>query len=565
MLLEITMENVALIDKLHLELGRGLNILTGETGAGKSIVVDALTLVLGGRADKTLIRTGTTRARVEAVFDVRENAEVRALLDELSLEYEGGVIALARELSENRSVCRVCATVVPLQFLRRVAEALVELHGQHEHQQLIDPARHLQFLDGYGDEAHQAARQAVREAYARYENLGREADQLRLDAAEMARRRDMLAFQLGEIDAVKPKAGEEEKLSRKNELLRNAEKVAEGIGEAYDLVYRGGGRTVSAQASLKRAAAAMDGLCGLDERFDRLKARLDELYYAAEDVGYELQALEEGLEFNPAQADKVAQRLSEIKQLTRKYGPTVEDVLAFRAKAAEDLAAIDGGEDRLRELEAARAKEAVRLKAACADLSARRHALAQELTGRLLSELKDLGMAKARFEVRFAQDGGYSAEGGEKVSFMLSANLGEPLKPLAAVASGGELSRIMLAMKTVAADSAGVDAMVFDEVDTGVSGRMAQVVGEKMAAIARKRQVICVTHLPQIAALGDRQYLVEKTTDGARTGSTVKLLDRAGRIEALARMVGGAEDNQSARDHARNLLDAAQTLVKRQG
>ncbi|HIS00656.1 MAG TPA: DNA repair protein RecN [Candidatus Excrementavichristensenella intestinipullorum] len=562
MLLEIAIANIALIDRLRLELGPGLNVLTGETGAGKSILVDALTLVLGGRADKSLIRTGASRARVEALFDITGNQEAQALLEAWGLESDQGIAVLARELSEGgRSLCRVCGATVPLNQFKRLAGALVELHGQHEHQLLCDPERHTAYLDGFGGAEHRALVDKAAADYAQYAALGQEMARLKKDLAEGERLRDMLSFQLEEIDAVKPKAGEMAALERKNVLMRSAQKVAQRLNRACDLVYRGGGRGPSAQEALQKAAQAVADIGELDPRFQQAAARLEELFYAAQDLGYELEDMCESMDFDPGEAQRVAGRLSELKGLTRKYGPELEDVLAFRAQTAARLEEIQGGDERLDQVQGRLDKAREALERSCQALGESRRALSGTLCRKIMDQLKDLGMDKARFEVRFnSLPQKYGPAGAEKAEFMLSANPGEPVKPLSAVASGGELSRIMLAMKAVAADQAGVDAMVFDEIDTGVSGRMAQAVGEKMAAIARRRQVICVSHLPQIAALADRQYLVEKKVEDGRTGSTVRLLDRAGRIEELARMVGGAGDMESSRAHGANLLDAAQAL-----
>ncbi len=564
MLLEITISNIALIAFLRLELGAGFNVLTGETGAGKSIVVDALSMALGARADKELIRSGADKARAEALFDVSGNAEALSLLGEMGLEAQDGLVAVSREISlSGRGVCRVAGSIVPLGQLKALTALLVDMHGQHEHQQLSDPARHLDYLDAYGDEAHRLLTEQVKARYEAYSGLRREKEALTMDASERERRRDMLAFQLGEIDAVKPKQGEEEKLRQKSELIKNAEHIALGVRCAYELTYKGTGRGLSAQDALKRAAESMEEIARFDERFESIKSRLYDLFYAAEDVGLELQDLDESLEFDPAEADRVMERLSELKRITRKYGPDVADVIAFRDNAAKALLELEGGDERLAQIDKALKALEASLKEACERLTQSRKAVVKAFSERVLHELKDLGMGRARFEARLEPLPAYSPRGSDTCEFMLSANPGEPVKPLSAVASGGELSRIMLAMKAVAADSAGVDAMVFDEIDTGVSGHMAQVVGEKMAAIARKRQVICVTHLPQIAALANRQYLAMKESAGESTVSSVQLLSRDGRIEELARLVGGAGDLASSRAHAEHLLNAAQALISR--
>ncbi|MDO4549543.1 MAG: DNA repair protein RecN, partial [Clostridia bacterium] len=344
------------------------------------------------------------------------------------------------------------------------------------------------------------------------------------------------------------------------EVYRNSEKIAGSVNRAYDLVYRGAGRSLSALESLKKASDALGNISGLDERFEAIKSKIDEVYYLAEDAGYELQALNESIEFDPREAERVAGRLMELKRLARKYGPEISDVIQRRNTVSAQLNELEKGNEALEQINARVEKSRAQLERLAAELSLSRAELSRKLSLRIMRELDELGMKNARFEVSLSKCP-LSSKGCDKVEFMLSANLGEPLKPLASVASGGELSRIMLAMKTVGAETSGVDSMVFDEIDTGISGRMAQVVGEKMAFISRNRQVICVTHLPQIAALGDRQYLVRKTVDGQRTGSTVELLDEEGRVEVLSQMISGVGSRESSLSHARNMLMSAQKLI----
>lgn len=557
MLLEIQVHNVALIDALCLELGEGLNVLTGETGAGKSILVGALNLVLGGRADRSIIRTGEEQASVEALFDIGNCPEARELLAEWGIEGDGNLVSVKRSLTAaGRSLCRVAGSVLPLSRFRQLTGALVELHGQHEHQKLCDEGQHTGFLDAFGGLEHQRLLEKVAVDHESFAGLRRQAERLKGDLAERERLRDVLCYQIDEIDQVRPKAGEMEKLQQKSRLLGSAMKISQRLERACDLVYRGG-KDASVQESLKKAADAMASIGDLDPRFESLARRLEELFYGAQDLGSELLDLCETTEFDPGEEERVASRLSALKGLTKKYGPELEDVIQFRARARERLEEIESGDERLAELERELDVADKKLEESCRALSDSRKALAPRLSERILEELKALGMEKARFAVRFQGTGEPTRQGAERAGFLLSANPGEPMKALADVASGGELSRIMLAMKTVAADQAGVDAMVFDEIDTGVSGRMAQAVGEKMALIAGRRQVICVSHLPQIAALGDRHYLVEKQEQGGRTSTTVRLLDEEGRIEELSRMVGGAGEMESSRTHAAHMLSAA--------
>lgn len=561
MLLELSVRNVALIERLRIEFEPGLNVLTGETGAGKSIVVDSVNLALGARAARDLVRTGEDKAVVQAVFDMPEAA--RPLLDELGVDTGDGLVALTREVSAaGRSVSRINGQVVPTQQLRQVTALLMDVHGQHEHQALLNPALHLNFLDEGGGAGHRALMEDVAGKYASFRALEREAEKLRLDERERVRTVEQLARQIDEIKSIKPKPGEDEKLEKKLALYEHGEKIAGAVGAAYAYVYRGEGRQLAAQDALNRAAEEMAGIADLDPRFEALRARLEELFYAAQDAGSELQGILDSLDYDPGAAERAADRLNDLKRLKRLYGPELQDVLNFYGQAKARLDALAENETLRQEAEARRDAAKALLTAACAALTESRRALAERLSVRLIEQLKDLGMGRTRFEVEILPSAP-TARGADEVQFLISPNPGEPVKPLSAIASGGELSRIMMAFKAISADEGGVNSMIFDEVDTGVSGRMAQAVGEKMAAIAQKRQVICVTHLPQIAALAGAHFLVEKTVAGERTGSTVVKLDREGRVEELARLIGGAGDPESSRRHAANMLDAAQALLRR--
>ena len=564
MLLELTIRNIALIESLRIEFTEGFNVLTGETGAGKSIVVDSLNLALGGRADRELIRAGADKASVQALFDISENQAAIAMAQELGVEVEDGLIAVLRELSKSgRNICRISGVIVPLAALKEFTALLVDIHGQHEHQALLDPQQHIHFLDAYGKADHHALRERVSELYGQRTRLAGEIRRATADAAQREREADMLAFQVNEIFSAKLKPGEEEKLKRKNAFFENAEKIQGGVESAYNCVYRGVGRGLSAQELLSRAADALEGIQSLDERFSTLCGRLRELYYAAQDVGYELQDLLEGLDYNPATAEKVADRLDLIGRLERKYGPELDDVIAFGENAKKRLDALNSGEENAEAMRSQLQKLDAALEEASSALTVSRKALAAQLTKDVLEQFKDLGMGKARFEIRISQEASPGAEGIDRVEFMTSMNPGGPLKPLHAVVSGGELARIMLALKVISMNADGVDCMVFDEIDTGVSGRMAQVVGEKMCLIASERQVLCVTHLPQIAALGDTHFVVEKLVGEDRTDSSVRRLDDEGRVHELSRFVSGAEDSESSLSHGRHMLSQAEEIRRR--
>ena len=559
MLLELTIQNIALIESLRVEFARGFNVLTGETGAGKSIVVDSISLALGGRADRDLIRTGAERASVQALFDVSGNERALEALKAQDIEPEDGVIAIRRELSrEGRNICRVQGVVVPLAALKQLTTQLMDIHGQHEHQALMNPAKHQDYLDAFGGAPIEEARREVADLHAARGRIASELKRLMNDVSEKERLFDMLSFQTQEIAAAKLKPGEEEKLKKKLSVLENAEKIRQGVETAYTLVYQGDGRAPSAQEGLLRSAEAMEHIAGLDERYGALAGRLRELYYGAQDVGYELQSLLDDLEFEPEMIDKIAGRLDLIGRLERKYGPTLEDVIAFGQSARDRLEELKRGDESVSELKKKYKEADARLREACGRLTALRKDAAKQLAGDICAQLKDLGMAKTRFEARVEPEPKPTATGMDRVEFMISPNPGEPMKPLANIASGGEISRVMLALKAISVDAEGVDATASDEIDTGVSGRMAQVVGEKMCLIARNRQVLSITHLPQIAALGDAHFLVEKIAGEDRTDTHVRLLDGDGRVHELARLVGGAQETASSLSHAGNMLREAE-------
>ena len=558
MLLELTIENIALIESLRIEFAPGFNVLTGETGAGKSIVVDSVNLALGGRADRDIIRTGAEKGSVQALFDIAGNEKALQYAREQGIDAEDGLLVVRRELSRSgRNLCRVSGVIVSLGVLKTLTAMLMDVHGQHEHQALMNPARHLGFLDAFGGTAHAGLLERVGELYAARSKIGTQLKKLMNDASEKERLFDVLSFQAQEIAAAKLKPGEEAKLTQKLSVLENAEKIRDGVQTAYTLVYQGAGREVSAQEALLRSAEAMDRIAGLNEKYGALAGRLRELYYSAQDVGYELQALMDDMDFEPDLLDKISARLDLIGRLERKYGPTVEEVIAFGQSAQQRLDELKTSDESIAALKKQYREADGKLREACAELTEVRKASAARLSAEICKQLADLGMAKTRFEVRLEPEPKPLATGMDRVEFMISPNPGEPLRPLAAIASGGEISRVMLALKVISMDAEGVDSMVFDEIDTGVSGRMAQVVGEKMCLIAIARQVLCITHLPQIAALGDAHFMVEKVSSDERTQTFVRRLDREGRVRELSRLVGGGVDSESSLSHAGHMLDDA--------
>lgn len=564
MLLELNIANIALIESLRIEFAQGFNVLTGETGSGKSIVVDCMNLVLGGRADRDFVRTGAEKGSVQALFDIAKNSAAKAILGEMDIDCEDGMVAVSREISRSgRNICRISGVIVPLNTLRRLTGTLLDIHGQHEHQSLLDPAKYIAFLDAYGDNRHTELRAQATKLHSERVKMESELKKNMLDAAERERLSDMLGFQIQEIASAKLKKGEEERLIARLRILENSEKIRTNVETAYEATYAGAGRTPSAQELLLRAANAMDKLSQIDERYAELGLRLRDMVYSVQDIGYELRDILDHMESDPELIEKISKRLETIDRLERKYGPNLDDVLNFYASAVERLESIQTGDAHIDALKAELAKKDAELDEVCTLLTASRRELAQRLAQAVMQQLRDLGMGRARLEIRIESLPRPTANGLDSVEFLISANPGEPLKPMASVASGGELSRIMLALKAISMEADGVDSMVFDEIDTGVSGRMAQTVGEKMCAIARDHQVLCVTHLPQIAALGDAHFVVEKHTDGTTTETVVRRLDSEGRIHELSRLVGGAEDSTSSLSHAKHMLEDAECVRRK--
>ena len=563
MIISMRMHNIALIEDLTLEFGEGLHVMTGETGAGKSIVVDAVNLVLGGRADRDLIRTGTDKAWVEAVFDAAGSREVAEWAETQSLEDFDGTVTLYREITRTgRNLCRVCGVVMPVSQLKEVAALLMDVHGQHEGQFLMNSQFHLLFLDAAGGEDYQALLARVDEAYQSFIVNHRQYGRLVRENEKKEYRMESLKKSLEELKKAKLKPGEEESLTAEKERFRHSEKIANAIQTAHQAISASDDNE-SVLTRVKEAMNALRGLAGLGEPYASLAQRCESSYYELEELGYELSGLAESSEFDPARAEFVETRLDLIRRLERKYGDTIPEIFAEQERMQEEYDNYASMDQQLAAMGAEHKRLLHAYRSLARELTAARHVLAEAFEENMMTQLKDLGMGNTVFRVSFAlrPEGKVlmpQSVGDDVIEFMISPNPGEPLKPLSKIASGGELSRLMLAIKSLEAEKGGVGTMVFDEIDTGISGRMAQVVAEKMNIIARSRQVICVTHLPQIAAMAAHQFLVEKRVEGERTNTSVRCLTQEERIGEVARMLGGADGSEeSARSHAAHMLDVA--------
>lgn len=564
MLQSLYLENIALIEKLGIELFPGFNVLTGETGAGKSIIIDAVNFVLGERTSRDLIRNGAARAKVEAVFNLNEGDAAFAALDALGIEYDGNELILSRELSAaGRNACRVNGTLVPVASLKSVSDTLVDIHGQHEHQALLDAENHISYLDAYCHAESLPIIEKIDAIVSRRSELMLKRNSGFASEREREREMDMLRYQIEEIASANLEAGEEERLNAEKTVLLNAERIRTALETAHMAL--SGAEEGSALSAIDTARRSMRDIAALNKDYEALGDKIEELYYAAEDISFVLRDTSENVESDMQRLEEIEQRLKLISDLKRKYGRTVEDVIDFGKDAGTKLNELENAEALAAELDAKLDRLKAEYNVAADELSKVRRAAGDRLKRDVLNELKDLGMAKAMFDVALSDaSGGEPRKGGrETAEFMLSANPGEPLKPLEKVASGGELSRIMLCFKSIFADNDRVPTLIFDEIDTGISGRTAAVVGEKMLGIAKKHQVICVTHLAQIAALADAHLMVRKYDDGKNTFVETRQLNEEEKVQRIAQMMDGESDSPSALTHARELIARADKIKEK--
>jgi DNA repair protein RecN (Recombination protein N) len=554
MLNRLSIKNIALIDALEVDFTGGMNVLSGETGAGKSIIIDSVNLVLGERADREMIRTGAPSAAVEAWFSDARGVE--DILAEQQIESDGELV-LSRELSASgRNVCRVNGALVTLAVMKAISDKLVDVHGQHEHQSLMNEKNHLAMLDSFDASIGQAAAEAAqaRDAYAA---IQKRIKSLFGSEGERERRIDILKFQVNELRQAAIAEGEEDELIAQRTRLNAAERIMEALSAAYETLYEA--EPVSALSALRDVSRRLSGIADVDARSGDMAAKVDEAYYTLEEVASAVRrGMDEAL-FDPDALERIEDRLALIVSLRRKYGdPLVTG--AYLAGLEQELDDLLGSAALLSELNAKEQAQREALYARCKALSEMRRAAAQRFEALVTRQLHDLGMGDACFKVRFAPlpdigDAVFSADGLDMVEFYISTNRGEPTKPLRKVASGGEVSRIMLALKTVSADRGGIPTMIFDEIDTGISGHIAQVVAEKLAVLSRGRQVVCVTHLPQIASMGDRHFLISKASDETATRTSLTALDGDGRVREIARLTGGGSG--ASLMHAAELLAQA--------
>ncbi len=547
MLSLLHIENIAVIESADISFDQGFNVLTGETGAGKSIVIDAISAILGQRAYRDMIRTGTTKASVRAVFtDVPEFP----WFAENAVEYDPETM-IQREIHlDGKNVCRVNGTLVSVSILHKLGIQLINIHGQHDSAALFDEENHLAFLDAFAD--NQGLRQDYLEKYQAVSKLRREIDSLTMDESEKLRRMETLRYQIAEIEKANLEPGEDEVLEDRRKLLQNAEKLSQGLEEAVECLY-GGDDSDGAAGLLAQAEYALSRLIRFSDSFAPLHAAVSDLKYQVQDAAEEVRDKRDELSYSAEELETIEARLDTIHKLRRKYGVTRTDILEYLARARQELDEIEFADDHLERLKGKLKKAEKTAWQAAHALRANRQETAKHMAERILTELAQLDMPRVQFRCHF-QEIELTPNGADAVAFYMSANAGEALKPMSKVASGGELARIMLAMKNVLAEKDQVATLIFDEVDTGVSGRAAQKVAEKLRAVARHKQVLCVTHLPQMAALAHTHLLIAKGERQGRTYTTVTPLDIEGRKRELARIIGGTNITETTLKSAEEML-----------
>ena len=547
MLSLLHIENIAVIECADISFHKGFNILTGETGAGKSIVIDGISAILGERAYRDMIRTGTDKATVRAVFtDVPE----LSWFSDNGVEYDPETVINREVFLDGKNICRVNGTLVNVSALRKLGLQLINIHGQHDSASLFDEANHLQFLDDYA--GNQQLRAAYTEKYGALIALQQEIDRMSMDEGEKLRRMETLRYQIEEITKAQLQPGEDELLEQRRKLLQNAEKISDGMNTAVECLY-GGDDSDGAASLLQQAERELARLSRYTDAFAAIHEKVTDLMYQVQDAAEEVRDARDELSYSADELESIESRLDVIHRLRRKYGATCEDILEYLENAKQELDEIEFADDHIERLKIKCEKAKNEAVKAANALRENRKQAAITLSEKILSELSQLDMPKVQFQCAFTEIE-LSANGADQVAFYMSANAGEALKPMSKVASGGELARIMLAMKNVLAEQDRVQTLIFDEVDTGVSGRAAQKVAQKLRSVAKTKQVLCVTHLPQLAAMGDTHLLIAKQERGGRTYTTVTPLDMEGRKRELARIIGGASITDTTLKSAEEML-----------
>lgn len=555
MLKALSIKNVAVIEQVNIEFGEGFNILTGETGAGKSIIIDSLNMLKGERVSKTLIRNGEIKARVDGMFELSDET-VRRIEEEFGIEADGGLLISREITADGKGSVRVNGAPMPLSMLKGIGELLINIHGQHDNTSLLSPKTHIRFLDSYAGEEAARLLEKYRELHSEYCRIERELEEIDTDERETARRAGLLKYQIDEIDMSSLTVGEDAELEARRNVLENAFKIASASAEAYCSLYDGGDYGTSAYDALWTAINAIEDIVQYDPGIEQAYNSLCDAGEAIKEAAHYIKNFSADADSSGSELDEIETRLEQIRTLKSKYSGTIEGILKKRDEFQRELDLINTGEERLEELKKQLERLGAERKEAAQALSGERKKCALGLNRAVMNSLAELNMPGVIFDTRFKEIPCRS-DGADDVEFVICTNAGEGLKPLASIASGGELSRIMLAIKSILAGCDSTALLIFDEIDTGVSGAAAQKIGEKLWKMARGAQVVCITHLPQIAAMADSHYLIQKQTDGSRTRTSVALLGEEEHEREVARTLGGSEITEAALGNARELIRLA--------
>lgn len=565
MLLRLEIRNIALIDEVDIELGDGLNVLTGETGAGKSIIIDSINMLLGERFSRELIRTGQEKATLQAVFNI-DNRKFQAIFEKYGIEAESdGTLIISREYSlGGRSICRANGRIITVSMLKEIGEKLIDVHGQYDNQSLLKGEKHIELLDAFGGETIEKLKREYFELFTKRRDIRSRLHELEGDEKYRERKIDLLNYQINEIKSAKLKAGEDEELSRQRTILSNAEKIADTIENVYDALFIGNGIINSIYDGIEESVSKLEAICLFDQVYNKIKEKLEEVKFQMEDIRDDLRDVKGNIEFNPFLLEQVEERLDLIYRLKRKYGNTLSDIIHFCEKSEKELSTLLKSEELIANLH----KQLKDTEKALYDIAVRinkeRITAATLLERKISKELEELEMKNTRFKVRIEmnekKEGNeikFNENGLDKVEFLISTNAGEPLKPLSKIASGGEMARIMLAIKAILAEVDEIPTLIFDEIDIGISGKASQRVGEKLSYISRTHQVLCVTHQAQIACMADNHYLIEKVTQNEATKTKITKINGGKVIDEVSRILGGDAITQHTKNLAVEMLKMA--------
>ncbi|MGF7397090.1 DNA repair protein RecN [Thermoanaerobacterium thermosaccharolyticum] len=561
MILALSIKNIALIEEAEIKFEDGLNILTGETGAGKSIVIDSMMLLLGGRANKDIIRNGTQKATVEGIFLINSHRDlIHNILDEAGIEYEeDDTLIISRDITENgRNYCRVNGRIVSLSFLNKLGTYLVDILGQHEHQFLLDNSKHMSILDNFQDKDFFRIKNLIKDLLEKYNSLNNKLKEFNLDDKEKISRIDLLKYQINEIESANIKPGEEDDLIEKRNILMNSEKLFNYMNESYNLLYKGIGDNASIIDTLSTVLKNLDTSFRIDKKLEKLKDMVESVLYTLEDCSLQIRDYVENIDFNADNLNEIEKRLDLLNNLKRKYGRTIEEIIKYKEEKNDELLKLLNAEKEINKINEEKEKIMAKIKKLSDELHLKRRNVADFLEKKISTVLSELNMPNTIFKVDIRKKDVPNENGMDDVEFLISTNIGEPLKPLEKIASGGELSRIMLALKTILADFDGISTLIFDEVDTGISGKAAQAVAEKIALISRNHQVICVTHLPQITSMADAHYKITKEVNKDKTYIKIEKLNYEGKIKELSRIISGSIMTDTTYNHSKELIDLAQ-------